>query len=459
MNLKQRFTIYFSALFSVLLAVVLLVVFTIFAQFRRSEFKLRLEEKAISTIALLADLNVSKQDILAIMDENAIDRLYNDRILVYGNDLNLIYSNVSGTAPVFNSTDLNKLNTKGEFFVSENAIDRLGIERKLQNNTKMYVLITAEDKTGHRHLWFLSYLLFGAFIAGTGSVILLSRSLSGRILLPLKQIQQRITNISEKRLHIRLEERQNKDEIDKLAHAFNQMMDRINDSYRQQKEFTDNASHELRTPVTRIIMQIENLMKMEAHSNQTIEYLNSMMMDSNQIADTLSSLLLLSKIDSRTISGFLPPCRLDEIIFDAIHFISKAYPDLRILFDIENHSDKEIDIELKGDPNLLRIVFINLFKNAFLYSSDKLINVKLIQESAMLQVRITNNGELIAPEDRATLFNAFTRGKNAGKIQGTGLGLRITERILTHHNGEIHYEVLDSSINCFVISFPILRFF
>ncbi len=453
MNLKQRFTFYFSLLFSVLLAVVLLVVFSIFSQFRKNEFKLRLEEKAISTIALLADLNVSKQDILAIMDENTIDKLYNDRILVFGNDQNLIYSNLSGTAPILSAADLVLLKANGEFFVSENEIDRFGIQRKLHDNTTMYVLITAEDKTGHRHLWFLSYLLFGAFLVGTGSVILLARSLSGRILLPLKQIQQRITNISEKRLHIRLEEKQNNDEIDKLAIAFNQMMERINESYRQQKEFTDNASHELRTPVTRIIMQIENLMKLETHSDQTLQYLNSMMMDSNQIADTLSSLLLLSKIDSRDISGFLPPCRLDEVIFEAMQFISKAYPDLRILFDIENNSENEIDIELKGDPNLLRIVFINLFKNAYLYSTDKLINVRLIQESEHLQVRITNNGELIAPEDRESLFKAFTRGRNAGNIQGTGLGLRITERILTHHNAKINYEALDQDINCFVITF------
>ena len=98
-------------------------------------------------------------------------------------------------------------------------------------------------------------------------------------------------------------------------------------------------------------------------------------------------------------------------------------------------------------------MFINLFKNAYLYSTDKLINVKLIQESEHLQVRITNKGALIAPEDRESLFKAFTRGRNAGNIQGTGLGLRITERILTHHNAKINYEALDQDINCFVITF------
>ena len=453
MSLKQRFTIYFSILFSALLATVLIIVFTMFAQFRKNEFKQRLEEKAVSTVALVADLNVSKQDILSILDENSIDKLYINRILVFGKDTNLIYSNVSGTAQILSPADLKTLKKSGSFFVSENHIDRYGIKYKFHDKDEFYVLITAEDKPGYRHLWYLGYLLLGAFIVGTASVIILARSLSGNILLPLKHIQQRITDISEKKLHIRLEETRNDDEIDKLAHAFNEMMNRIDLSYKQQKEFTDNASHELRTPITRIIMQIQNLISLGSHNDKTKQYLNSIMMDSNQIADTISSLLLLSGIDSGKISGSLPPCRLDEIIFDSIKAIIKTYPDVHVLFNIENQSEREIDMEIKGESNLLKILFTNLFKNAYLYSSDKLINVNLIQGKEILKAVITNNGEIISHDDRQNLFKAFARGKNSKNIQGTGLGLRITERILNHHNAQIEYMALNENSNCFTVSF------
>ena len=522
-SLKQRFTINFSILLSVILAVVLTMIYSIFSQYRRTEFKLRLEEKALSTAALLADLNVSKQDALEILDQNSVDKLYNNRILAFDNDLNLIYSSISGANQIPSAEDLQLLKTKGSFFFSDNKIGRFGMARKLPANKALYVFVTAEDKSGQRLLWFLGYLLLGAFITGTVSVIILARSLSGRILLPLKQIQERITNISEKRLHIRLEEKRNNDEIDKLAHAFNDMMDRIDSSYKQQKEFTDNASHELRTPVTRIIMQIQNLIKHEAHNEKTLQYLDSIMMDSNQIADTISSLLLLSRINNSNTSDFFPPCRLDEIIFEALQSVSAAYPDVRTLFNIENRSDKEIDIEIKGDSNqiadtissllllsrinnsntsdffphcrldeiifealqsvsaaypdvrtlfnienrsdkeidieikgdtnLLKIVFINLFKNAYLYSSEKLINVTLIQEENGLKVKVVNDGEVIIPADRQNLFQAFARGRNSKNIQGTGLGLRITERILNYHHATIQYEATDQNINCFTVSF------
>ena len=452
-SLKQRFTINFSILLSVILAVVLTMIYSIFSQYRRTEFKLRLEEKALSTAALLADLNVSKQDALEILDQNSVDKLYNNRILAFDNDLNLIYSSLSGATQIPSAEDLQMLKTKGSFFFSDNKIGRFGMARKLPANKALYVFVTAEDKSGQRLLWFLGYLLLGAFITGTVSVIILARSLSGRILLPLKQIQERITNISEKRLHIRLEEKRNNDEIDKLAHAFNDMMDRIDSSYKQQKEFTDNASHELRTPVTRIIMQIQNLIKHEAHNEKTLQYLDSIMMDSNQIADTISSLLLLSRINNSNTSDFFPHCRLDEIIFEALQSVSAAYPDVRTLFNIENRSDKEIDIEIKGDTNLLKIVFINLFKNAYLYSSEKLINVTLIQEENGLKVKVVNDGEVIIPADRQNLFQAFARGRNSKNIQGTGLGLRITERILNYHHATIQYEATDQNINCFTVSF------
>jgi two-component system, OmpR family, sensor histidine kinase ArlS len=452
-SLKQRFTFYFSILFSVILAIVLVIVFSIFAQYRKIEFKLRLEEKALSTVELLTELKVPEIKVLDIISENSVDKLYNDKILIFGADKKLIYSNIGGPATIMSASDFQLLKSNGSFYSSENEIDKYGLLYKSKENKEFYILVKAEDRYGHRHLLFLRYLLLGAFFIGTISVVILAQSLSGRILLPLKQIQQRITNISEKKLHIRLEEKRNNDEMDKLAQAFNEMMDRIDTSYKQQKEFTDNASHELRTPVTRIIMQIQNLIKRESHSENTLQYLNSIMADSNQIADTISSLLLLSRIDSGNISGFFPPCRMDEIIFEAIQSVSATYHDVRILFNIENNSENEIDIEIKGDTNLLKIVFINLFRNAYLYSSDKLINVMLIQESDRLKVLMINEGEVISTEDRPRLFQAFARGKNSRNIPGTGLGLRITERILNYHHATIQYEALSAQTNCFTISF------
>jgi two-component system, OmpR family, sensor histidine kinase ArlS len=452
MSLKQQFAIYSSIIFSAILGIVLLSVWWLFNDFRKEEFKLRLEEKAFSTIELLVDVNVSERHVLDIIDKNTVDKLFNDKILVFNSDMRLIYSNIGGTTINYSISDLQMIKSKGSYYVSKNDNDKYGLYYK-SNDKSYFIIVTAEDKYGNKQLVYLRYLLFIAFFIGMFSIIILSYTLSARILLILENFQKRITSISENKLHVRLEESGKNDEIDHLAHAFNQMMERIDISYKQQKEFTDNASHELRTPITRIIMQVQNLIKHENHSENTLRYLESIMNDSNQMADTISSLLLLSRIDKNNLNKFLPPCRLDEVIFDAIDSISKTYPDFHIHFNIENQSSDETNIEIKGDSNLLKIVFVNLLKNAYLYSNNKQVSVIMKQHSDILKVEITNTGKTLSTQEQENMFKAFSRGGNSQNIPGTGLGLRIAERISNYHNAQIEYCVPSELTNCFIVSF------
>ena len=452
MSLKQQFAIYSSILFSAILAIVLILVLWLFSRFRKEEFHLRLEEKAFSTIELLIDVKMSERHVLEIIDKNAVDKLFNDNILVFNKDKKLVYCNIGGEPVKYSINDLNQLQRRGQYYISDGTIDKLGIYYN-KNANQYFVIVAAEDKYGNKQLEYLQYLLALAFILGTVSIIILSYTLSARILLLLENFQKRITGISENKLHVRLEESGKNDEIDHLAHAFNQMMERIDASYKQQKEFTDNASHELRTPITRIMMQIQNLLKHEEHSENTVRYLESIMNDSNQMADTISSLLLLSRIDKNNLNKFLPPCRLDEVIFDAINTILKTYPDFHIIFNIENQSMNETNVEIKGDANLLKIVFVNLLKNAYLYSNNKQVTVIMKQEVSVLKVEITNTGKTLSNTEQESIFKAFSRGVNAQNIPGTGLGLRIAERIVHYHNAAISYNVTSESENCFFIVF------
>jgi len=452
MSLKQQFAIYSSIIFSAILGIVLFSVWWLFTHFRQEEFRLRLEEKAISTVELLVDVKVSERHVLDLIDKNAVDKLFNDKILIFNNNMKLIYSNIGGTSINYSITELQQIKDNKTYYLSKNNFEKVGIYYKTNNNY-YYIIVSAEDKYGNNKILYLQYLLLGAFFFGMFSIIILSYTLSARILLLLENFQKRITSISENKLHVRLEESGKNDEIDHLAHAFNQMMERIDISYKQQKEFTDNASHELRTPITRIMMQVQNLIKQENHSGNTLRYLESIMSDSNQMADIISSLLLLSRIDKNNINKFLPPCRLDEVIFDAIDSISKTYPDFHIHFNIENQSLNETNIEIKGDSNLLKIVFVNLLKNAYLYSNNKHVSIVMKQHSDILKVEITNSGKTLSVVEQANIFKAFSRGENSKNIQGTGLGLRITERICHYHNAQIEYSVPTEHSNSFIISF------
>ncbi|MDP4270906.1 MAG: HAMP domain-containing sensor histidine kinase [Bacteroidota bacterium] len=456
MNLKQRFAIYFSILFSTILGIVLIVIFSLFSDYRNDQFRMRLEQKVFSTVKLLVNAKLPPRQMMRILDQNPIDKLYNEKLLVFNHEGVLVYSNM-GYAPVdWSQKDIEYLKSHKSFYRHQDKIDFYGYFHDSRNREKdFFVLISAEDKYAHRQMAYLGYVLLGAFIFGTLSVMGLSYYVSVRSFSTLDKFKDRIAEISGKKMDVRLEDSGKNDEVNALAKSFNQMMDRIDVAYKQQKEFTDNASHELRTPVARVLMQLHNLLLQEQHSPNTVKYLHSIQEDATQMADIISSLLLLSRIDKKRASGFLPPCRIDEAIFEAMQVTQKTFADYRIQFDIDSDETIDADFEIRGDMNLLKIVFTNLLKNAYLYSADKQVNILLKQEPENIKVIVTNNGKTLSETEQQNLYKAFARGSNARKTDGTGLGLRIVERILHHHDARISYDVPQDGLNRFTLTFKV----
>lgn len=455
MNLKQRFALYFSVLFTLILGLVLFILLTLFVSFRRAEFRLRLEEKATSSINLLTNLPDLDKQILSTFDQNTINKLYNEKTLIFNDKMQLIYSSIDDAVVKWKLSDLEYLQKNKHLFRYEGEYDVVGVYKKSSKCIYYYAIIGAEDKYGNRQLEFLEYALFGVFLLGAVGVWVLSYYVSKKSFLVLDKLKNEITEINEKKLHYRIEEGVRKDEISDLTRAFNSMLDRLDVSYKKQKEFIYNASHELRTPVSRIVMQLQNLSFNEDHSETTQRYLKSLLDDANQMTDLISSLLLLSKIEEFDNYTYLPLCRIDEIIFDALGGIKKSYPDFHIRFNAINNTEEEDNFDVKGDYNLLKIVFTNLLKNAYNYSSNKQVDINIHQHQDELHISLINEGKTISLNEQENIFKAFVRGRNSQKIEGTGLGLRIVERILHFHKAEIAYDTPIDDQNRFTIIFPL----
>jgi signal transduction histidine kinase len=273
-------------------------------------------------------------------------------------------------------------------------------------------------------------------------------------MLPLDIFQKKITNISLNNLTERLFENNKKDEINLIAKAFNQMMFRIEKSYKKQQEFTANASHELRTPIARIITQLENLEQFETHSVETKKYLHSLKNDASQMADLVTSLLLLSKVSDSEMELLQDKKRIDEIIFDAISIVKKSDANFHSSFELIENPLFEYQLEIACNETLLTIAFVNLLKNACLYSTDKKAIIQIYHpNSEQLIVSIKNNGEVLNLEEQQILFQAFMRGKNSLNKPGSGLGLRIAQRIFTYHKSQLNYSITNDNLNLFEIIF------
>jgi two-component system, OmpR family, sensor histidine kinase ArlS len=454
MNLKQRFSIIFSLLFSALLGVVLLMIFSLFSQFRKEDFEERLQEKAITSIKLLVEVKEVDYQLLKIIDRNTIHKLYNEKILIFNDSLDLIYSSIDDAVISWDLDDLKYLRDNKTFFKRSNEYDVYGMYYD-SNEKDYFALVTAEDKYGNRKLDYLKYLLLGAFFVGATTVWILSFYLSKKSLLPLDIVRERIQQITDNNLNIRLPASGKKDEIDMLSGSFNQMLDRIEGSYKRQREFASNASHELRTPITRIVTQLENVVHEKSLSPEARQTLRSISGDTYQLSDVVTSLLILSRIDEKKGLGSFQKVRLDESVFACSQKLSRIYPDYKLHFEIENNTSQEISLEIEGDEVLLGIAITNLLKNAYLYSDNQQVLCTLRTNTDTIELVLVNSGETPSESELTRLFQAFKRGSNTDNKPGSGLGLGIVQRILQYHGASITYKIPEPRKNEVVATFKI----
>jgi two-component system, OmpR family, sensor histidine kinase ArlS len=453
MTLKRRIAINIAIAFSVLFGLAAVIIYYSFSSFRIEEFRQRLEEKALTTAKLLVEVKEVDNQLLKLIDQNSINKLYNEKTLVFDDDYHLIYSSIDDATITWDIEDLKELRKVKAFFRSENEKDVLGIYYDFEQKD-YFVLISAEDKYGYNKLDYLLFSLIATFLTGTMLVWFTTYFFIERLLKPLDNFQKQITNISVNKLDIQLHETKHNDEINLLTKAFNIMLSRIESAFQSQKEFTSNASHEIRTPLTRIAFKVENLLQIPNHSLETIDYLKSINYDVHQLSDLVNSLLLLSKVNKDDAQKKFELLRVDEIIFSANEQVKKIEPKFDLSFEIIDNQSFELSMEVRAVKSLLEIVFINLLKNASLYSKNPKANI-IIEQIAphQLKIIISNEGLTISETEQKKLFQPFMRGENSAQINGSGLGLRITKRILDYHSASIKYQKIASETNQFEIIF------
>lgn len=451
MTLKNRISLLVSLLFTILFGLASTVIFILYSNYRKEEFRDRLEIKALSNIKLLVNVKQVDNQLLKIIDQNSINKLYDEKTLVFDSNYKLIYSSIDDAKINWSVDDLKYLKKNKTFFKQQGDYEVYGVFYDT-NDKDFYALISATDNYGKKKLLFLRYTLIISYIFFTCVCWILTSFMVKKAMNPLHAFHQKIKNINENNLDTRIESKSTKNEIDLIADEFNFMMDRIELSYQKQKEFTAHASHELRTPLSRMTSQIENAMAEPELQPKDKSFLNSILDDVNHLSELINSLLILSKIDNRK-ADHHEVQRIDEILFSSIEKINKAFPDFVILFEMEESDDLDTALEVKGNRNLLEIALTNILKNACVYSDNKQAKVKISTDHHHLIISVSNTGETLNEEEQKNLFQPFMRGRNSKGTSGFGLGLRIVQRILILHKANITYSLSNINTNLFQLFF------
>lgn len=452
MSLKRKIALNLSIAFSLLFAIVMVVIYMSFNDFRREEFKERFRQRLEFTSHFIAKSKDFEEEAPVFFNENSDNILLNETILIFNGQKELIYSTIKDRNVIWDNELLKELDEKKVIY-SEKSVPEIYAALRTINGEKYYILTSALDSNGKSKLEYLKYLLITAYVMSALLIGFFSYYFMGEFLKPLEDLNQEISEVTAHKLTTQIPVRNSNDEIDVLAKSFNTMIARLDDIFQSQKDFTASASHEIRTPITRMAFQLENLIKFGEHSPETLSSLQQIQRDVYQLSDLTNSLLLLTKFDRENIQSIYEEVRIDEVIFESFEAVEKSYPKLKLDFLISEDTSEDALLTIKGIQSLLDIVFINLFKNAAIYSDDVEVDVLIKENDEHLIVDVISHGNTIPKEEQTKLFEAFKRGKNSQNISGSGLGLRIVKRILEYHGAQIIYTSPADLLNKFSVIF------
>lgn len=257
--------------------------------------------------------------------------------------------------------------------------------------------------------------------------------LANRALKPIESVTQAAAHITAADdLKTRLEWTGPKDEIGRLIDVFNGAMGRLEHLFSVQQRFVADVSHELRTPLTAIRGHVD-LIKRYGMDPDSLEAIES---EVERMSRLVSDLLLLAKADY----GGL---QLDTQTVDLDVIVGEVFREARVLAKDRDLRVTVLDFEtvrVKGDPDRLKQLLLNLVSNAIKFTPDSgqiILNLRKDETDAIIEVADTGIG--IAPEDLKRIFDRFYQAEpsRVRKGEGSGLGLSIARWIVDAHEGKI----------------------
>ncbi|MBF4518958.1 HAMP domain-containing histidine kinase [Flavobacterium sp. ANB] len=303
------------------------------------------------------------------------------------------------------------------------------------NQGDFIIVVSGVNLAGNRQLEILAGMLILFFLAGIPINYLLGTFLAKQTFRPFKEVIAKVNTITTGNLHSRLElpKTNGKDEIKELITTFNYFLERLESGIMIQNNFLKNASHELKTPLTIIIGDIDVSLQQPRTNQQYEEVLKSLRKDTFHLKSILEGLLVLSGLELSEPQQ-METIRIDEILWNVLEKKTIEYPEAKVLVNLNAIADHEDLLSVHGNKHMLFIALYNMLDNAVKFSSAKPVDISAFSREGKLLIKITDQGPGISKTDQAFIFDLFFRSDRTRYIQGQGLGLFITMQILKLHN-------------------------
>ncbi|GAB3544196.1 sensor histidine kinase [Spirosoma fluminis] len=453
MTIRSRLTLRFTGLVSAILALTFASIYGFCWYYISSDFYHRLDRKAHTYGELFLRQRMEPQ-LLRRMSRLRKDQLPDQKITVY---------NIRN-APIFTTNDAITLGMPAReldavrrqelrdfrwnrYYVS-------GIRYKLPIGT-FVVIASARNVYGDEFLRTLLVTFGLLFLAICAIVAFAGRLYAGDALQPMQQIEEQLSDIFPRTLHERLRVGDENDEISRLSATINRLLDRIEESFRLQRMFVANVSHELKNPLTQISSQLEVSLLNRREPESYQQTIRSVLEDVGNLSTLTRELLQLSQVNAADAAGLLTDLvRLDEIVWDVRDEIITINPRYTVKVDLGELPDDFDQLTVSGNGALLRTALKNLTENACKFSSDSQAFIDVTFEDKVACISVRNNGESIPAEDLPYIFEPFYRSRQTADVRGYGVGLSLVKQIIRLHQGQLTVSSSANEPTVFRIELP-----
>jgi two-component system, OmpR family, sensor kinase len=296
-------------------------------------------------------------------------------------------------------------------------------------------------------------ILLGVTLTAMIAIGAASYFIAGLAIDPIERLTAAVAEIGSERLGRRLRWKR-RDEVGRLAGAFDAMLDRLQSAFARERQFISDASHELRTPLTVINANAQMLKRWGDRDPEVLRSsLEAIADESGRLAGMVSGMLTLAKAES---GDAIPkePLIVERIVDDVVlHARERAHAKgLRL----SAHHPLEAHTVVVGDAGLMRQMVTNLVDNAIKFTEAGQVDVEVRLEDGRAVVEVRDTGPGIEDESADRLFDRFFRGDPAhGRVvEGTGLGLAIVRSIARVHGGAVAARARPEGGSAFSVTLP-----
>ncbi len=224
------------------------------------------------------------------------------------------------------------------------------------------------------------------------------------------------------------------DGLDEISECFNKMAEELSGIETLQTDFIANVSHELKTPLSVMQNYGTLLQQPDLSEEDRIRYAKSVSDACRRLADLITNILKLNKLENQQIYPAVQEYELNEQICECLLRFEHIWEEK----EIEIETELEEEIKINADPELLSLVWNNLFSNALKFTEKGgKVAVSLRKENDTAIIEVGDTGCGITPEVGKHIFDKFYQGDTSHATQGNGLGLTLVRRVVSIMGGDI----------------------